>query len=367
MIQSRLERLDQLLSTSALSGIILNAGPSLAYFTGLDFHLMERPVILMLLLGQKPVFILPRLEAAKVAGMEGVEIFFYGEDPLQWPQVFAQAVDAGGAAGERLGVEPLQLRFLEYRLLKEAARDTEFSDATKMLAALRSRKDPEEIALMRRAVDIAQDALRAVLPRISIGMSEEELGSELVLQLFRHGSDADLPFSPIVSSGANGANPHARPSSRRLTAGDLLVIDWGANYRGYVSDLTRTFAVGEIDAESARIHEVVQQANRAGRKAGRSGATCEDVDRAARAVVEEAGYGQYFTHRTGHGLGRQCHEEPYIREGNIEILEEGMTYTVEPGIYLPGKNGVRIEDDVLIDEEGAVSLSSLPRRIIQVG
>ncbi len=367
MIQSRLERLDQLLSTSALSGIVLNAGPSLAYFTGLDFHLMERPVILMLLLGQKPVFILPRLEAAKVAGMEGVELFFYGEDPQHWPQVFVEAMDAGGAVGEKLGVEPLQLRLLEYRLLKEAAPDTLFSDATKMLAVLRSRKDPEEIAHMRRAVDIAEDALRAVLPQIRIGMSEEELGSELVLQLFRHGSDVDLPFSPIVSSGANGANPHARPSSRKLAAGDLLVIDWGARYQGYVSDVTRTFAVGEIDDESARIHEIVQLANRAGRGAGRSGATCGDVDQAARAVVEEAGYGRYFTHRTGHGLGRECHEEPYIREGNTEVLETGMTYTVEPGIYLPGKNGVRIEDDVLIEEDGAVSLSSLPRRIIQVG
>lgn len=367
MIQSRLERLRRLLSTSAFSGIVLNAGPSLAYFTGLDFHLMERPVILLLLRDKQPVFILPRLEAAKVAGMEGVEIFFYGEDPNRWPQVFAEALSAGGAAGERLGVEPLQLRLLEYRLLEDAAPDTIFSDATKMLAALRSRKDPEEIVLMRRAVEIAQDALRAVLPLIRRGMSEEELGCELVLQLFRHGSDADLPFPPIVSSGANGANPHARPSTRKLTDGDLLVIDWGAAHRGYVSDLTRTFAVGEIDAESARIHEVVQQANRAGREAGRNGAACEDVDRAAREVVKQAGYGQYFTHRTGHGLGRECHEEPYIREGNGEILQTGMTYTVEPGIYLPGKNGVRIEDDVLIEEDGAVSLSSLPRRIIQVG
>jgi Xaa-Pro dipeptidase len=147
----------------------------------------------------------------------------------------------------------------------------------------------------------------------------------------------------------------------------LLVIDWGASYRGYVSDLTRTFAVGEIDRECAGIHEIVQKANSAGRAAGRIGVACGEVDRAAREVIEEAGYGQFFTHRTGHGLGRQCHEDPYMRAGNLELLEEGMTYTVEPGIYLPGKNGVRIEDDMVITDQGAISLSSLPRRIIQVG
>jgi Xaa-Pro dipeptidase len=366
MMQSRLEGLDHKLAAAGFAGIILNAGPSLTYFTGLDFHLMERPTVLIYMPGKMPVFILPRLEAAKVAGMARVKIYLYDEDPERRPAVFKEAFNCSGASG-MFGVEPLQLRLLEYSLLQRASAEIDLVDGSKIIASLRSRKDADEIALMQKAVDIAQDALRSVLPLIRRGMKEEELASELILQLFRHGSEATLPFSPIVSSGPNGANPHALPSARALSEGDLLVIDWGASYRGYVSDLTRTFAVGEIDRECAGIHEIVQKANRAGRAAGRIGVACGEVDRAAREVIEEAGYGQFFTHRTGHGLGRQCHEDPYMRAGNLELLEEGMTYTVEPGIYLPGKNGVRIEDDVVITAQGAVSLSSLPRRIIQVG
>ncbi len=367
MMPSRLDGLERELAAADLGGIALNAGPSLTYFTGLDFHLMERPVVFIYVIGKMPVFILPRLEAAKVAEMGKVKIYFYDEDPEQWPKIFAEALAGSGAAGGTLGVESLQLRVLEYTLLKQAMENIRLVDGSQVTASLRSTKDNAEIVLMQRAVDIAQDALRAVLPQIRLGMKEEEVAGELIVQLFRHGSDAVLPFSPIVSSGPNGANPHARPSQRKLCEGDLLVIDWGAGYRGYVSDLTRTFAVGEIDEESARIHDIVQQANSAGRAAGRIGVACSEVDRAAREVIEEAGYGQFFSHRTGHGIGMQCHEEPYMRAGNERILREGMTYTVEPGIYLSGKNGVRIEDDVLITAEGAVSLSTLPRRITRVG
>jgi Xaa-Pro dipeptidase len=147
----------------------------------------------------------------------------------------------------------------------------------------------------------------------------------------------------------------------------LLVIDWGATVDGYISDLTRTFAVGQVEAEFENIHRIVQQANAAGRAAAGPGVACAEVDRAARDVIEKAGYGQYFTHRTGHGIGMEPHEEPYIRGDNLQILEPGMTFTVEPGIYLPERNGVRIEDNVVITPEGAESLSDMPREIRMVG
>ncbi len=367
MIRPRFDRLDQPLHASKFEGIALNAGTSLSYFTGLDFHLMERPVVLVYVPANKPVLILPTLEAAKVTGIEDMQCFFYGEDPGLWQKVFAEAIDCSGAAGATLAVEPLQLRLLEYRLLQDSGAGLTCRDGSALVASLRSRKDRAEITLLQKAVDIAQDALKSTLPLIKIGMTEKELAGELVMQLFRHGSDAALPFSPIVASGPNGANPHSHPSNRELTEGDLLIIDWGAAHNGYVSDLTRTFAVGQIDKQSAALHEIVQQANSAGRNAGGAGVPCHVVDQAARQVIEQAGYGRFFTHRTGHGIGRQCHEEPYLREGNDELLREGMTYTVEPGIYLPGKNGVRIEDDVVVTPQGVVSLSTLPRRIIQVG
>jgi Xaa-Pro dipeptidase len=198
-------------------------------------------------------------------------------------------------------------------------------------------------------------------------MTEKELAAELVVQLLRHGSQPEMPFAPIVSSGPNSANPHAVPTERKLRPGDLLVVDWGAAVDGYVSDLTRTFAVGEADAELRKIHQIVLEANEAGRLAGKPGVPCAQVDRAARSVIEKAGYGEYFTHRTGHGIGMEGHETPYLRADNMELLEEGMVYTVEPGIYLPDRNGVRIEDNLVITGDGADCLSDMSRELRIIG
>jgi Xaa-Pro dipeptidase len=187
------------------------------------------------------------------------------------------------------------------------------------------------------------------------------------MQLLKHGSEPEMPFAPIVSGGPNAANPHASPSERRLQVGDLLVVDWGAAYDGYISDLTRTFAVGEVDEEYRKIHRIVQESNAAGRAAAQPGVPCANVDIAAREVIERSGYGKCFTHRTGHGIGMEGHEDPYMRGDNMQILEPGMAFTVEPGIYLPSRNGVRIEDNVVITESGADVLSDMPREIRTVG
>ena len=327
---------------------------------------MERPVVFLFVPGKRAILVLPHLEAAKVEKAGWLETFFYDENPQSWQKVFADALNSLGSVQGKFGIEPLQLRYLEYSLLQSAG-DLDLVDGAEIFSAVRSRKDAGELELMQQAVHIAEESLRAVLPLIRLGMTEKELAAELVLQLFRHGSDPDLPFSPIIAAGPNGANPHAQPSERKLQDGDLLIIDWGACHKGYMSDLTRTFGCGEVVEESVKIHEIVQWANRAGRAAGKKSVTCRDVDRAARKVIEEAGYGRYFIHRTGHGIGMQCHEEPYIHADNHQLLEVGMSYTVEPGIYLPGVNGVRIEDDVYISEAGPVSLSTLPRSLVQVG
>jgi Xaa-Pro dipeptidase len=152
-----------------------------------------------------------------------------------------------------------------------------------------------------------------------------------------------------------------------LTAGDLLVVDWGASYRGYVSDLTRTFAIGEVEPEYRQIARIVAEANAAGRAASRAGIAAGAVDRAARDVIERAGYGEYFTHRVGHGIGLEGHEPPYMFGENTLVLAEGMAFTVEPGIYLPERGGVRIEDNVVITAEGAETLSDLPRELLTLG
>jgi Xaa-Pro dipeptidase len=185
----------------------------------------------------------------------------------------------------------------------------------------------------------------------------------LTIQLLRHGSEPEFPFSPIVQSGPNSANPHATPSDRKLEWGDLLVIDWGARYDGYISDITRTFTIGGVDDQLAHIAQVVLDANCAARSAARPGISAANVDQAARDVIKASGYGDFFIHRTGHGIGMEGHEAPYIRAGNEMVLKPDMTFTIEPGIYLPGRGGVRIEDDVLISESGLESLTDLPRKL----
>lgn len=368
MTQSRLDKLNASLRTSGLDAVILNPGPTLTHLTGLRFHLMERPVVLMFARDQDPAIVLPELELQKVASLPyALQVFAYPENPSEWDGAFRKAAQALGLDGKRIGVEPRQLRLLEFRHVKAGAPEADYPDASDVLSALRLRKDRAEVEAMRHAVKIAQDALEATIPLIKIGMTEQELASELVMQLLRHGSEPEMPFAPIVSGGPNAANPHASPSERKLQAGDLLVVDWGATYDAYISDLTRTFAVGDVDDEYVKIHRIVQEANAAGRAAARPGVPCANVDQAARAVIEKSGYGVYFTHRTGHGIGMEGHEEPYIRGDNRQVLEPGMAFTVEPGIYLPNRNGVRIEDNVVITETGADVLSDMPRETRVVG
>jgi Xaa-Pro dipeptidase len=356
--------LSSALVSQSLNALVLNPGPSLTYLTGLHFHLMERPVVTIFIPHSPPIIVLPELETAKLEELPfDVQFFPYGEDPSTWNGVFRQAALAAQLDSRRVGVEPGRLRVLELRYLESAAPEANFVSAEESLQSLRTRKDPGEITAMRRAVDIAQRAIQATRPYIQVGTTEREIAAELTLQLLRAGSEPQLPFFPIVSAGPNSANPHASPTDRPLEPGDLLVIDWGAAHQGYVSDLTRTFSIGPVEDELALIARIVQQANAAGRATAGPGIPAESVDKAARDVIDKAGYGRYFIHRTGHGIGMEGHEAPYIRAGNPILLEPGMTFTIEPGIYLPKRGGVRIEDNVVITERGCESLSDLPREL----
>jgi Xaa-Pro dipeptidase len=368
MSYTRLEKLYNAMAASNLDSVAVNPGPTLAYMTGLSFHLMERPVVMYFAPGKDPAIVLPEMETPKLSQLPyKVQCFPYSELPQEWGKAFRKGIQALGLAGKSIGVEPRALRILEFRFIEDAAPGATFPDASAALAELRITKDADEIAKMRRAVNIAQNSLKASLPLIKIGMSEKEIAAELTIQLLHNGSSPEFPFSPIVSSGPNSANPHASPSDRKLQAGDMLVVDWGAAYDGYISDLTRTFAIGNVDAEYQKIHKIVQEANAAGRAAGKPGVPCSSVDNAAREVIEKSGYGVYFTHRTGHGIGMEGHEDPYMRADNMQILMPGMCYTVEPGIYLTGRNGVRIEDNMVITETGVESLSDMERELRVIG
>jgi Xaa-Pro dipeptidase len=368
VFQTRHSRLFQAMEEKGLDAYVVNAGPSFTYLSGGHFHLSERPVVAIFAPGMTPALVLPEFEVGKTETMPfEVQPFTYGENPLGWQEAFRQAANMARLSSFRVGLEPKRLRVLELRFLEQAAPGAVFIAAEDVMAALRMKKDASEIQAMRKAVEIAEKALLTALKNARMGMTERELAAELTLQLLRHGSDAEMPFSPIVAAGPNAANPHATPSDRQISSGDLLIIDWGANSGGYFSDLTRTFAVGKIDPELERIVEVCINANAAGREAAGPGTAAGAVDRAARDVIEKAGYGRYFTHRTGHGLGMEGHEDPYIFGENSQKLEEGMTFTVEPGIYLPGRGGVRVEDDVVVTATGAESLSTLKRELVTIG
>lgn len=364
MYCDRLKKLEVLVTKNRLDGIVLNPGASLTYLTGLEFHMMERPVVFVFVPGKLPALVLPELEKAKLKETTfDCHPFFFGDNPADRDRAFQNALNKVPLINMRIGVEPTRFRYLEFQYLTNATPTTHFLDGSQVFNYLRIQKDDSEVTAMRKAVDIAQKAFLALLPQIRIGVSEKEMANELTTLLLKFGSDPELPFQVIFSSGLNSANPHATPSDRKIQEGDLVVIDWGANYNGYASDLTRTLVMGSPTDEQIKIAESVLHANKAGREAGRPGIHAGAVDHAARAEIEKDGFGDYFTHRTGHGLGMEAHETPYMFAENEELLSTGMVYTVEPGIYLPEKGGVRIEDDVLVTENGSSSLSDLPREL----
>jgi Xaa-Pro dipeptidase len=364
MTQSRLSQLEKLINQNQLDALVLNPSSSLVYLTGLHFHLMERPTVIVIKPGQTPVIILPELEKIKISQAAiPLQAFTFSDNPESWQQVFNESLQSLDLAGKTIGVESTSLRFLELEYLQKAMPSARFVSANKALENFRLCKDKNEIACIQKAVLIAQQALLATIPVIKKGTTELVIASELTSQLLRAGSDTALPFYPIVSSGPNSANPHAIPTERKLQQGDLLVIDWGASYHGYISDLTRTFAIEKPAPEYKKIAEIVREANAAARRLIQPGETVGSIDLAARNIIEHSGYGQFFTHRTGHGIGMDSHEVPYIFKENQTVLQKGMCFTVEPGIYLPNRGGVRIEDNVVVTENGCLTFSDLPREL----
>lgn len=362
MHADRITRLRQAISDSEIDALALNPGSTLSYLTGLSFHLMERPVLAIFTADADPTLIVPDLERSKAEFTDfDLQLFSYDDSPSSRAETFQEACQS--INNHRVGIEPLRMRVMELRLLEEHSRRATFVSGDMILNELRIIKTPEEIESIRKAVVVAEQALEATIPLIRAGMTERELEGELTLQLLHAGSESEFPFDPIVACGPNSALPHATPGERKLQASDLLILDWGARVDGYISDITRTFALGEIDEELSTVYEVVQAANEAGRDVVRPGAQCGDVDRTTRAVIEDAGYGEFFIHRTGHGIGLEAHEPPYIRADNQRILQPGMTFTIEPGIYIPGRGGVRIEDDVLVTSDGVESLTTYSRKL----
>ncbi len=367
MNQERLNKLRTLMASQGLDGMALMPGPNMSYFSGISSHVSERPILLFLPAKGDPAIIIPTLEAMKArnAGVPAERIFEWN-DQEGYEAAFQEASAGLQLENWKLGVEKFHMRVFESQLLHDFAAGIQLVHAEPIIYALRTIKDDSEIAAMEKAILISEQAMTAIIPNIKIGMSEKQVAALLTQELLKRGADS-IAFGPIVASGPNGASPHAVPTDRPLHEGDLVVIDWGVLIDGYPSDITRTFAVGEIDHELSHIYELVRLANEAGKQTAKPGQSGQDVDRATRKVIDDAGYGAQFFHRTGHGLGLELHELPNMAEGNIESLTPGNVFTVEPGIYLAGRGGVRIEDDIVVTADGCRSLTKFPRELISIG
>ena len=261
-----------------------------------------------------------------------------------------------------MGFEENYLSVAEYELWEKGL-TAELVPAQKLVNSLRAAKDEEEIALMRKAQEITDRAFDEILKFIQPGMTEQEIAAKLQYDMLRFGAEK-MSFDPIVVSGPNGSLPHGVPSEKVIQAGEFVTMDFGCVYRGYCSDMTRTVAVGSVTDEMRRVYDTVLAAQLAGIAAAKAGATGRAVDGAARDVIEQAGYGPYFGHSFGHGVGVEIHEGPNATPSNDKPLPAGAVISAEPGIYLPGRLGVRIEDVLYLTEDGCQNLTLAPKDLL---
>ncbi|MTQ95746.1 M24 family metallopeptidase [Pseudoflavonifractor sp. BIOML-A6] len=271
-----------------------------------------------------------------------------------------KAVDDLGV--EKLGFEDGYMTVAQYRQLADAF-TCELVPAQGLLGALRAAKDEEEIALMTKAQRISEQALKEILKFLRPGVTEKEVAAKLTYDMLRFGAEK-MSFDPIVASGPNGSLPHAVPSDRAIQSGEFVTMDFGCVYGGYCSDMTRTVAVGEPTEEMKKVYAVVLEAQLAGIAAEKAGVTGKSVDAAARRVIEDAGYGEYFGHSFGHSVGLEIHEAPNAGSTCEDVIPLGAAVSAEPGIYLPGKFGVRIEDVTIFTADGCVNLTKAPKDLI---
>jgi Xaa-Pro aminopeptidase len=265
----------------------------------------------------------------------------------------------------RLGFDDVHVSVRDHGRLGEALEGVDLAPAGGLVERLRAVKDPEEVERIRAAAGLADAALRAALDGGLAGRTEREFALALEDEMRRRGAQRPS-FPSIVAAGAHGALPHAEPRDVEILPDALVVVDWGAELDGYCSDCTRTFATGELDGEAREVYEVVRLAQEAGLGAVRAGPTGREVDAVAREAIAQAGYGERFGHGLGHGVGLEIHEEPRLSKAGDAPLEAGNVVTVEPGVYLPGRFGVRIEDLVVVTEDGAEVLSSYPKELTRI-
>ncbi len=350
LYQQRLRALRETLRSHRLDGYLIQNRMDqywLTGFTGEDGAVLVTPRVVVLITDGRFD------ETADVEAPWAKKVLRTQRGPAQT----AQAI--GRYKIERLGFNPDHMNVRTLTGLRTLVRPTKLTAASGLLVDLRVSKSAEELACMRRAIDVAERAFKRVRRLIKPGAVEREIAAKLTYEMQRLGASGPS-FAPIVAAGANASLPHYRPGATRVGENDAVLIDWGARVDWYCSDLTRVAPVGSLPARLCEVQDIVCRAQAAAIAEVRAGVAAADVDEAARRVIAQAGFGKQFKHSLGHGLGLDVHEAPSVGRMSKHTLVAGAVVTIEPGIYLPGVGGVRIEDDVLVTEDGAERLSTLP-------
>ncbi len=358
----RLRRAGEASRAAGIDALIVTPSADLEYLVGYEAPVLERLTALVVRPEGDPVLVVPSLERPRAAasiteGLIEVASWSDGEDAYEVVRGILDGAGTYAVADAMWAMHVLRLQ--------EVLPGSRFVLGSKVTAPLRIRKDPGEVELLGRAGRSADESFTRIVREPFLGRTERDVSRSLAADLVETGHD--LADFGIVGSGPNGASPHHEAGSRVIQSGDTVVLDFGGRLSGYWSDITRTVSVKEPTPEVKEVHEIVREAQEAAFRAVRPGVPAEEVDRAARRVITDAGYGEFFIHRTGHGIGLEVHEEPYLVAGNTLPLEAGMCFSIEPGIYLEGRFGVRIEDQVAVTEDGAVRLNEAPRDLAVVG
>ena len=360
----RLERAVAATEAADLDGMLIGVGSDMRYLTGYAAMPLERLTLLVLRRGDAPFMVVPRLELAAAEAGIRTEIEIRTWDETDDPY----AVAVGGIARTgRVAVSDTMLAMHLLRIQAALGDGPTYELASTVLRDLRMIKDDDEIGLLRAAAHAADRVVAAIVGGRLVGRTEADVAREVRERLIDEGHESAM-FA-IVASGPNSASPHHEASERVIQSGEPIVLDIGGTLGGYGSDITRTLWVTggddsrRPDADFTELFEVLYQAQAGGTRAARTGIACEAVDAAARAVIDAAGHGPAFFHRTGHGIGLEGHEDPYIVNGNSLPLRAGMAFSIEPGIYYPGRYGARIEDIVVCGEDGPIVLNEAPREL----
>jgi Xaa-Pro aminopeptidase len=357
-VAARAGRLRELFAAAEIDALLVTFLPNVRYltsFTGSSAMLLVTKDTLVFTTDGRY-----RTQSAEQLGAAGVDANIEVSTTMAGQRdALARALDPA----DRVGLEAHAVTWSQQRAFADTLAGHELVATEGLVERLRRVKEPGEVARIHAACLIADDALAAMLPRLYDGPTERDFALELEVEMRRRGASGNS-FDPIIASGPNAAKPHARPSSRRVERAELVVIDFGCIVDGYCSDMTRTVSVGDPGSDARHVWDVVRESQSAGRDAVRAGIDCAEVDRACRDVIAAAGWADAFVHGTGHGVGLEIHEAPRVAASARDTLETGSVVTVEPGVYLPGVGGVRIEDTVVVTSGGSDPLTAFPKELV---